>query len=312
MDQQPKQQNVDLGDPTYRTASQLPRQVFVLCPPWFVSNKIANNVWIKELKGKDREIDIERFVGEWLNLLDLLTPDSMIILLPPKKGLQDETFVNSFVYLPHIKDKDIIILANFTGAGRAGEEVVAANVLKEWGYLCVKNPFKFEGYPELKYLRENIYFGGHGFRSEPKAHLWIERNYGAKIIQLKETDEKLYHLDCSVFVLDQQNVIVCTEAFTKEEVKSIEKVATIHSVTKQDCHENACNIIRVGDMIVVASSLQFLKSSDPEFKKEWHRNERLQKICNDLGLECVFLEMDQASRSGAALSCFCTPLNVRI
>jgi len=311
MDTQPKPTNLEMGDVDYRTPSQSPFPVFVMCQPMFVDNKIANNAWMKALKGKDKEIDKERFMGEFFNFYKILSSDAMVYLLPPTRGLQDQVYVNCFAYLPHLKDRDEIVLSNFVGEGRAGEETVAGRFLQTMGYHCVKPIFKFEGEPELKYLRDNIYLGGYGIRTDIRALKWIEQEYDANIITLKEKDEHLYHLDCSLFVLDETNVICCTELFESSEIKAIEKVATIHSVTNKDCHENACNNVRVGDLIVTSSSLQFMQKRDPEYKSEWKKNERLQEICDKMGIEILFLEMSEAAKSGAALSCFVGHLNYR-
>lgn len=312
----PKEEPVgapEMDGTEYRTPSQSPFPVFVMAQPMYVDTKVANNIWMQQAKGKgeETEIDLERFMGEWYNFYKLLSANSLVYLVPPPAGLQDMVYVNSFVYLPHVKNKDICILSNFTAEGRPGEENAAGDFLAKLGYECVKSPFKFEGFPELKILRDNIYFGGYGFRSDSKVHDWLESMYGCEIIRLEEKDEHLYHLDCSLFVLGPTDVIVCTELYKKNEIKQIEKVATIHAVTSQDCHENACNNVRVGDMLLSASSLETMKKSDPEFKKEWHKNERLQEICQNLGIELIFMQLEEASKSGAAMSCMCTPLNVR-
>jgi N-dimethylarginine dimethylaminohydrolase len=299
------------ADFLFETPSQLPFPVFALCPPLYVDTKISNNVWMKELNGEAKEIDKERFMGEWYNFYKLLSSDSMVLLIPSRKGLQDQVYVNSFVYLPHIDRRDTIILSNFTAEGRAGEEMVAGDFLKKWNYDIYKCPFRFEGYPELKYLKDNIYFGGYGFRTEIGALNWIEKSFDCEIIKIKETDPHLYHLDCTLFVLTEENVMCCVEAFDKATVKQIEKVCNIHPVSKDACHESVCNSVRVGDMILTSSSLMFMQKRDPKYKKEWKKNEEVEKICSDLGLEILYLEMSEAGKSGAALSCFCTPLNVR-
>ena len=301
----------NMGSSLYRTPSQSPFPVFVLCQPMYVDNKIANNIWMKELKGKDREIDHERFMGEWWNFYRLLSADSMVYLIPPIRGLQDQVYVNSFAYLPHLKDKDVIVLSNFTADGREGEETMAGIFLGSLGYECVRCPHKFEGEPELKYLRDNIYFGGYGQRTQIEAHRWIEKTYGAKVISIKEKDPHLYHLDCTLFVLNEENIMCCTEIFDAPTVKEIEKVADIHPVTLDDCHENICNSIRVVDLIITSSSLLFMQKRDPDYKDEWKKNENLEKICNELGLEIMFIEMSEAAKSGAALSCFTAHLNYR-
>ncbi len=293
----------------YRTPSQMPYPVFVVCPPMYVDTKIKNNIWMKTNKGKDVEIDKEQFMGEWLRFYQLLASNSYVLSLPAKRGLQDQTYVNCFVYLPHIKDRDIIVLSNFTAEGRAGEEVVAGDMLSKLGYKCIKAPFKFEGEPELKYLRDDIYFGGYGFRSDARTHSWIEKTFHCRVIKIKEHDEFCYHLDCNLFVLNDQNVMCCTSAVDKSAVKEIEKVANVFPVTKEDCYEDICNIVRVGDLIICASGIQFMKSTDPLYNLQKKKNEKLQKIANGLGLEVIFLQMDENAKSGAATSCLVGTLN---
>jgi N-dimethylarginine dimethylaminohydrolase len=299
-----KTQSDITGQEKYRTPSQSPFPVFALCQPMYVDTKVANNIWMKEMKGKDKQIDHERFMGEWYNFVKLLSSDSLVYLIPPKKGLQDQTYVNSFCYLPHIEDKDVIILSNFTAPGRAGEEDAAGSFLAALGYECVKSPYKFEGEPELKYLRDNIYFGGYGFRTQIETHRWLERVYDAKVISIEEKDEHLYHLDCTFFVLNEENVMCCVEGMSSATKKAIEKVATIHPVTMKACHENICNSVRVADLIITSSSLLFMQKRDPDYKDEWKKNDELEDICNELGLEVLFIEMSEAAKSGAALSCF--------
>ena len=279
--------------------------------PCFVDTKIKNNIWMKKGKGKEVEIDHEQFMGEWYNFYRLVSADALVYLLPPTKGLQDQVYVNCFAYLPHIKDKDIIILANFTAPGRAGEEAVAGKFLTDMGYQCIKSPFKFEAEPELKWLRDNIYFGGWGQRSDIRAHQWIEKKFGAKVITIQEKDEFCYHLDCNLFVLDEQNVMACTEVIEKATMKEIEAVANVYPVTSKQCYEDICNIVRVGDLLIAASGLQFMKSDDPLYKLQKDKNDRLEKIAYGLGLEVMFLQMDENAKSGAATSCLVGHLNYR-
>jgi N-dimethylarginine dimethylaminohydrolase len=312
MDQQPKQQNNEMGEIKFETPSQSAQPVFVLCQPCFVDTKIKNNIWMKKSKGKDTEIDHEKFMGEWDAFYHLMTGGgALVYLLPPTKGLQDQVYVNCFAYLPHIKKKDTIIISNFTAPGRAGESVVAKTWLKSYGYECFDSPFKFEGEPELKWLRDNIYFGGWGIRTDLKAHKWIERRFDAQIITIQEKDEYCYHLDCNLFVLDDENVMACTDTIEKATIKEIEKVANVYPVTKDHCYEDICNIVRVGDLLIAASGLQFMKSADPLYKLQKDKNDRLEKIAYTLGLEVQFLQMDENAKSGAATSCLVSHLNYR-
>ena len=296
----------------YRTPSQSPFPVFALAQPCFVSDDIENNPWMSDATGKDAEpLNVEKFMGQWYNFYKLLSADSLVYLLPPKKGLQDLTYVNCFVYVAHQPEKDLIILSNFTAEGRAGEEIVAKNFLSAMGYKCVTTPFKFEGFPELKFIRDNIYFGGYGFRTDVRFHHWFEKTYDAKVIKIKEKDELQYHLDCNVFVLDDQNIILSVETTDKATLKEIEKICNVFEVEDDDAWEDICNVVRVGDLIIGASSIQSMKKSDPVYEKQKHKNDRLEEICDEMGLELMLVDLSELSKSGAACSCLATPLTAK-
>ena len=51
--------------------------------------------------------------------------------------------------------------------------------------------------------------------------------FDMNIIAVQETEPYLYHLDCTVFPLTQAETLVCTEMYSKEEVKAIEAVRNI-------------------------------------------------------------------------------------
>lgn len=291
-----------------KTPSQYPMPVFTLCPPVYVDTAIANNAWMKKLSPEERKIDKDKFFGQWYNLYNVLAANSLVYLIPPVKGLQDQTYVNSFVYLPHLKDRNVIVLSNFTAQGREGEEDVAALLFKELGYEVFDCPIKFEGGPELKFLRGDFYLGGYGFRTEAKALDWLESQFGAKIIKIKETDEHLYHLDCSVFVMSPTSVMICADIMDSKTVREIEKIAAINPVSQQDAHQGICNSLKVEQCIYNSSALPFMKKTDPDYEKERHKNESLEKICSQFGYELLFQNMDQCTKSGAMLSCFCEPL----
>ena len=290
-----------------KTPSEYPYPVFVMCPPAFVDNKIKNNKTMEELS--EHEINRPKFMAQWYNLFNTLAANSCVFLLPPTKGLQDMTYVNSFAYIPHLKGRNLIVLSNFTAEGREGEEWVAAGVLRDLGYEVVKCPFRFEGEPELKYLRDNIYIGGYGFRSDIRAHRWLEEQFGLKIIPIRETDEVLYHLDCSVLPVDEYNVIMCAEIMDREQVRAVEKVATVHPVSKADAYEGICNSLKVEDAIYNSSPLEFMRRGEEGYDEAKHKNERLEAICHELGKEITYFDLSECEASGAKLSCFVSHLN---
>ena len=292
------------------TPSQSPFPVFVLCPPTYVDTSIRNNAWMKDMSDEEIALDKDKFTGQWYNLYSDVAANALVYLLPPKKGLQDQTYVNSFVYLPHIKDDNIIILSNFKGKGRAGEEVVANKFFKQLGYKTFKSPTYFEGWPECKWTgKDNKYYCGYGQRSVKETYKWLEKEFDVAPILLQEKDPYLYHLDCSVFVLNKDNVMMCTDIFSKKELKAVEKIANIHPVSIDAAYMGACNSLRIDNFMFNASSLEFMRVTDKYYQDEVKKNKEIEKIAAKVGLELVYQDMSEAWKSGALLSCFATPLN---
>lgn len=291
------------------TPSQHPFSCFVLCEPTYANTKIKNNAWMTDLNAEEVKQDPQKFLGQWRNLYDVLSANALVYLIPPKKGLQDQTYVNSFVVL---HDGVNVILSNFTAPGRAGEEIVAGRFLKQLGYNVVKSPYKFEGCPELKYSgKENIYYGGYGIRTDKRTYDWMEKEFDIKIIRLMETDKYLYHLDCSLFVLNKDNVMIYDEHFTKTELKQIEKLAEIHPISIEAAYQGGANSVRVSDFVLNASSLDFMKPTDKWYKEEVQKNDELEAICQQVGLELIYVDLSESMKGGALLSCHCGPLNYK-
>ena len=301
-----KQKQVIKPNDFYKTPSEYPFPVFVCCPPAFVDNKVKNNKTMEEMS--EHIINRPKFLAQWNNLYNCLAANSCVFLLPPTKGLQDQTYVNSFAYLPHLKDATIV-LSNFTAEGREGEEWVAAELLRSLGYKVIKCPFRFEGEPELKYIRDNIYIGGYGFRSDIRAHRWLEAEFGCKILPIKETDEVLYHLDCSVLPLDEWNVMMCAEIMDRAQLKEVEKVAQIWPISKQQAYCGAANSLVVEDCVYNSSNLEYLRRTDDEYEEQKDKNNRLDFICGELGKEITYFDLSECEASGAKLSCFVSHLN---
>ena len=288
------------------TPSQYPFPVFALCPPVYVDTAITNNPWMKS----EEPIDKEKFLAQWYNFYNLIASCSLIYLITPIRGLQDQTYINCAMYLPHASP-DTIILSNFTAPGRSGEEWVAGDLFQDLGYTIEQSPYKFEGEPELKYIRDNIYLGFWGIRTDKTTHSWLEKKYNCKIILVHVTDDKLYHGDCFAFPLGRENLLLCTDLITPAEVKQIEKVVNIIPVSKSAAYMGICNSVKVSDVIFNCSDMQFLKHTEEEYKKEYKKNEELDKICSDLGMETIYCDLSECEKSGAYLSCFCMHLNWR-
>lgn len=292
------------------TPSQLPIQSFLMNFPFTISTNDPNNIWMKEMSEKELEINRPKAYKQFMDLYNFMAGQSLVYTLPSEGNFQDLVYVaNLGLHLPHICDENHILLSNFTSPPRQGEEFVGEKFFKQMGYKTEISPYKWEGEADIKYLSDNVYIGGFGIRSDIKTYKWMEENYDMKIIKVKMVDEYMYHLDCSIFPLNPNKTMVCTELYESEELKQIEKYTEIVDINVEDSMYGMANSVRLGNMILCASNISELKKSHEYYEGEKHKVESLEKICSDEGMEPVIFNLSEYMKSGAMLSCMVMHLN---
>src|SRR5690606_29693527 len=199
--------------------------------------------------------------------------------------------------------------ANFNSAPRVGETELGRRFFNAMGYEVRVPPFKFEGEAELKHLHDNVYVGGFGLRSERAVYSWMERNFDMEVIVLEERDPRLYHLDGSVFPLDRENAIVCTEAFSREELAALARHTNIIDVSLDQASFGICNSVRLGNTIMNSSHIHELRRGTEDYQLELDKNRRLEDIAINLGFEVSFFNLSEYHKAGALLSCMLMHLN---
>ena len=292
------------------TPSQLPIQSFVMNFPFSLSTADPNNIWMQELTDDELAINKPKAYKQFMDLYNFVAGGALVNLLPSEGNFQDQVYVaNLGIYLPHIKDENHIILSNFTSDPRKGEELVGEKYFNQMGYKTAISPFKWEGEADLKYLYDNVYIGGYGIRSNIKSYEWMEETYGMDILKVAMVDEYLYHLDCSIFALNNDQTLICTELFDEEELQMLEKHTEIIDIDVEDVLGGLTNSVRMGNMVLCASNISEMKKSHEYYAGEKHKLETLEKICGDAGMEPVIFNLSEYMKSGAMLSCMMMHLN---
>jgi len=292
------------------TPSQLPIQSFVMNFPFSLSTADPNNIWMQELTDDELAINKPKAYKQFMDLYNFVAGGAVVNLLPSEGNFQDQVYVaNLGIYLPHIKDENHIILSNFTSDPRRGEELVGEKYFNQMGYKTAISPFKWEGEADLKYLYGNKYIGGYGIRSNIKAYEWMEEQYDMDILKVAMVDEYLYHLDCSIFALNNNQTLVCAELFDEEELDEMEKYTEIIDIDVDDALCGLTNSVRLGNMIMCASNISELKKSHEYYTGEVHKIKTLEKICSDAGMEPAIFNLSEYMKSGAMLSCMMMHLN---
>lgn len=293
------------------TPSQLEIPSYLMSFPHTISSNNSNNIWMTELSEKEKIINKKIAYSQFLDVYGTLSCSALVYLLPAEGNFQDLVYVaNIGTYIPHIKDKNIIVLSNFKSEPRIGEELIGKKFFESMGYECYKNNRDyFEGEAELKYLYDNIYIGGYGIRSELNFYNWFEKEFDSKVIKLEETDEYLYHLDCTVFPISNDSTLICTEMYVQEEIQEIEEYTEIIDVSADDAYNGICNSVRLHNFVLCASDLNMLSKKDSRYNEEKHKTETLTKICSNIGMEPIFINLSEYMKSGALLSCMVMHLN---
>ena len=292
------------------TPSQLPLQSYVMNFPFTLDTNDPNNIWMQELTDEELQVNKPKAYKQFMDLYNFMAGQSLVYLLPAEGNYQDQVYVaNLGLQLPHIENENHILLSNFTSDPRKGEELVGEKFFNQMGYKTHISPFKWEGEADIKHLYDNLYIGGYGIRSNIKTYEWMEENFGMDIIKVAMTDEYLYHLDCSIFPLNEDKTLVCTELFDSQEVAQIEQYTEVIDVNIEDALGGMTNSVRLGNMILCASNISELKKSHEYYETEKHKIESLERICSDEGMEPVIFNLSEYMKSGAMLSCMVMHLN---
>lgn len=292
------------------TPSQLPLQSYVMNFPFTLDTNDPNNIWMQELTDEELTINRPKAYKQFMDLYNFMAGQSLVYLLPAEGNYQDQVYVaNLGLQLPHIENENHILLSNFTSDPRKGEELVGEKFFNQMGYKTHISPFKWEGEADIKHLYDNLYIGGYGIRSNIKTYEWMEENFEMDIVKVAMTDEYLYHLDCSIFPLNEDKTLVCTELFDPQEVAQIEQYTEIIDVNIDDALGGMTNSVRLGNMILCASNIAEMKKSHEYYEAEKHKIKSLEKICSDEGMEPVIFNLSEYMKSGAMLSCMVMHLN---
>jgi len=305
------------------TPSQLPYPSFVMNFPFSLSTEVPNNFMTQRHTEEERILDRPKAYQQFMSLYNFAATESLIYLLPSHQNLyQDLPYIaNLGIYLPHIIDRNIILLSNFASEPRQGEETVGKPFFELMNYETINCPYKWEGEADLKYLYDNIYIGGYGIRSEIKAYEWMEANFGMKIIKLKMDNPAYLHLDCTIFPMTKTKTLVSyPTAYNNQELLEISKVTEIidvyYNFKYPDTVARVCNSCLIGNKVLTASRL-------PDVPKNYYSNIEggnlweietekmsfLKHICDKIGVEGRIFNISEFEKSGALLSCMFMHLN---
>ena len=281
--------DTDLGEPD-RTIDQPAVERLVMCPPAYLSTKIKNNVFMD-----GAPVDVDRALEQYARIKHVVEAFGTEVLeIPPKAGLQDQTYVANIA----VAIKPYVFLANYKAPGRPGEVPVAQAFFESLGYETRQPPYHFEGEADLKHFKGNLYIGGVGQFSDVRAFQWMEAQTDCLILPVEEVSEELYHLDCSLFVLDDDHLLITGKGLSPRSVKTLERVADLVFTPAGIEPTGITNGLKIPGKGIYLSG-----AFNPEDKSYRKAMEWLLMTLDDFGYVPIFLDCDEADKSGADLSC---------
>lgn len=116
---------------------------------------------------------------------------------------------------------------------------------------------RFEGGDVVVSAAAGIVFLGHGYRSDAAAAADIERFVGLEVVPLRLRDERLYHLDMVLALLDDGTAVVCREALEPCSFAALAGHPAVRDVVTIPLAEAlafGANMVQIGRRIVTAGA----------------------------------------------------------
>ena len=296
----------------------LGRPAFLMSLPLFLSADQPNNVLMEAMSAEDRCVDHRKATAQFLDLYRFIVSRAVVYLLPSRPGLQDQPYVaNLGVVLPHL-DRETVVVSRFRSPPRIGETAVGADFFRLFEFdvsvppaTFDREPVYFEGEADLKHVRGNLYVGAHGMRTSENALRWFAEKFDMEVIAYPILDDHLYHLDCCLFFLNDQEVVLSRKKTAPEALRAIERHCNVVDASVENVRSGMTNGVMLGDCLLCDSPLEDIDRDHPYYPSEKRKIARLEKICAARGLEMRIFNLSEFLKSGAALSCLVMRLNCR-
>jgi len=209
------------------SAMPAPKQVLTVNPTYFDVEYVIN----PHMKDHVGNVDKMQALNEWEHLVDGYEELGFKVhQLDGVEGMPDMVFCAN-QSLPFIdKDGNKKVLMSIMHSPERKDEV---SYIEKWHkkqgyeieYLDNSTVDDFEGMGDaLWHFKKRLLWGGYGFRSSLKAYNQIVDKFDVPVIALELTDDKFYHLDTCMAMLNENSVLIYPDAFKKEGLDMIYKL----------------------------------------------------------------------------------------
>ena len=190
---------------------RLPRnRTYLMCPPEHFTVEYAINPWMDTTA----RVEVALAVRQWQLLQDTLTGlGHAVHVLPPRPGLPDMVYAANGAF----SIDGTVYGARFKYPQRSAEAAAHPFFYAggPWTFAHPKHVNEGEGdFAYLPGAYGGIILAGHGFRTEPAAHVEAQEVLGRPVLSLRLIDPAFYHLDTALAALDDRHVAYYPGAFS--------------------------------------------------------------------------------------------------
>ena len=215
------------------------------------------NPWMSPARPADRS----RAVRQWEGLRAVLTGacGAEVLLASPEPGLPDLVFTANAGLVYGRK----VVLSNFRHPERRGETPHFREWFRSQGFETLELPeeLRFEGEGDALFLGEQL-FAGYYWRSDARSHWEVGERLGLRVLSLRLTDSRFYHLDTCFCPLDAETVAYYPGAFDEYALRVIAE----HAPRRIELEE--AEALRFGCNAVVLGRNVALNTGCPRFEAE--------------------------------------------
>ena len=216
-----------------------PEKVLVVNPSGF-DVKYAINPY---MEGRIGDVDKKLATSEWEKLKEAYEDLGLYVHEVPGDARFPDMVFCANQSLPNItKDgtKQVVMSVMHTEQ-RKGEIPVIQKVYEDSSYHIIhldESKFTdFEGMGDaIWHFKKRLIWGGYGFRSTIDVYEHISKTFSTPVIALELVDDKFYHLDTCLCVLNEETVLIYPKAFTEDGLAKIRTL--VPNVIEANQHES--------------------------------------------------------------------------
>jgi len=180
---------------------------YLMCPPTYFDVVYRINAWMDAA----RPTDAARAMGQWRQVRRAyLSAGHEVVLAEPAEGLPDMVFAANAGLVIDGR----VLVARFLYPERAGEAALYLRWFESHGMAEVATAsYVNEGEGDFLPVG-GLILAGSGFRTDRRAHGEVAEYFARPVVALELVDERFYHLDTALAVLDEANIAYWPAAFS--------------------------------------------------------------------------------------------------